>query len=897
MKFRLGARRKCATAIAAAIMFGLPSPALAQPQTYRFDIPAGDLAGALTRFARITRRQLVFDGAAARQARSAGVRGAMSAEAALARLLGGTGFSFRTGTAGVLIVERAARDAAALAQADAGEAGNSEIIVTGTNIRGVTPRSSPLTVIDRREMDARGAATAEQVINSLTQNFNSVNANGLAATRSGYFNINALNGVDLRGLGSGTTLVLLNGRRLSGSSNGRVVDVSLIPLSAVERVDVLTDSASSIYGSDAVGGVVNFVLRDHFRGLEATSAYGGADGQDEYRASLTGGLNWSTGNLVASASYFDRGALTTDERDFSSDVAGLYNLIPPEQRYGLFLSGRQDIGDRLTLNATGLYSRRSGTFNQYRDLGVLAGLGPYTTQSAYSFSSESWFGSLGGTYRVSDALIIDLTGSYSRLSDLSDDYETSTIRGPRTIGYRSRSQTYDATAGASGRLAALPGGDLSYSIGAGTTRETVASIHSYILESLGGGAPTIGADMYDRHRSTFYAYGELHLPLVGPGNAANGVHRLEIDASARYSHYSDFGGNLSPKIGILWAPTEGFNLRGSYGKTFRAPYLSDIGQIGVYQILNVVDYGYPDPTHGTAGTPIGLYIDDGVDSDLGPETSNLLALGLDLRPPSVPNLSLSFTYVSIDYTNRIARGDPGRGTGYIVQPDLYGDLYNFAPTRDDIAAILASSTFNGGDNVTGFDQTDLDALAANVDYILDNRLRNIAQSRQQAVDVSATYGFSRGPIAFTLGANATYILKSDARTTPDSPLLTQIDILGRPVDFRANAYVGLATGGFSGRLTGKYVGPYANPYTPASPRIGDWLTFDLTASYDFGARPGLLSGTSILLSVRNLLDTDPPYVADIGAGVTDGLSEPIGYDPANANPLGRYVALELRKRF
>jgi hypothetical protein len=241
--------------------------------------------------------------------------------------------------------------------------------------------------------------------------------------------------------------------------------------------------------------------------------------------------------------------------------------------------------------------------------------------------------------------------------------------------------------------------------------------------------------------------------------------------------------------------------------------------------------------------------------------------------------------------------DPGRGTGYILHPELYGELYNFAPTRADFAAILASSTFNGGDNVTGFDQTDLDAIVANVGYILDNRLRNIAQSRQQAIDVSAAYAFTRGSIAYTLGANATYILLSEARTAPDSPLISQVNVLGRPVDLRANAYVGLSTGLFSARLTGNYVGAYANPDTPAFPAIGDWLTFDLSARYDFGAKPGLLAGTSSLLSVRNLLNTNPPFVADLGPGVTGGLSEPIGYDPANASPLGRYIGIELRKRF
>ncbi len=886
MKKRVAITLRALLLAAGAAGATMPTAASAQ-QVTSFNVPAGDLGAALMAVARQAHREIYFSADLARPFRAPALRGRLSVEAAVSRLLAGTGLRHRIAANGAIVVERA--PGGADAGGAAAEIESAEIVVTGTNIRGVTPDSSPLTVLSRRELDARGATTAEGAVNTFTQNFNSVNANGTSASRGAFFNENGVNGVDLRGLGPGTTLVLLNGRRLAGSATGRVVDVSQIPLAAVSRIDLLTDSASSVYGSDAVGGVVNFVLLDRFEGLEARAAYGmtGDGALDEVRGSLTGGLNWSTGNLVASASYLNRSALTTDERSFSQSVGGLYTLSTPQERIGFFLSARQEIGDDVSLSADGLYNRRTGVFDLFRSLGLVAGI-PYQTQANYRQDSESWFGSLGATWRLGDMLTIDLAGSYSRSAEGLDALQTDNLFGPLTQAVRTQSQTWDMTARAGGRLLRLPGGNLAYSVGIGGTGETFAT--SNRVEQ----PPYLRTTSRERDRKTYYVFGEINLPLIASAMGVSGVNRLELNLSARYSDYSDFGDNFSPKIGILWSVTPGFNLRGSYGRTFRAPYLADIGRIGAYQITNPVDYGFPNPTSNSV--PIGLYIDDGVDANLGPETSNLLALGLDLRPPSVPRLSLSLTYVSIDYSNRIARGDPGRGTGYYLQPQLFQDLYNFSPTRADFAEILANSVLSI-DNVTSFDLTSLDAITANVGYILDNRLRNIAQSRQQAVDVTAAYGWALGGVNYSIGASLTYILESEARTTPSSPLIAQTNILGRPVDFRANAYAGLTTGGLSARLTGNYVGGYANPYTPASSRIDAWLTFDLTASYDFGDRPGPLAGLGIYLTVQNLFNTDPPFVADLGSGVTEGLSEPIGYDPANASPLGRYISIELRKRF
>src|SRR5262249_4297006 len=150
----------------------------------------------------------------------------------------------------------------------------SKVTVIGTTISGVYPASSPIEIYTSEDVARTGATTTEQFIAKLPQNL-STQSQYAAGQVVNQLNFDGVSSIDLRGLGVGTTLTLLNGHRMALSSSGRSADVSLIPASAIERVEVLTDGASAIYGSDAIGGVVNFVLRDNFEGAETRLSYGG----------------------------------------------------------------------------------------------------------------------------------------------------------------------------------------------------------------------------------------------------------------------------------------------------------------------------------------------------------------------------------------------------------------------------------------------------------------------------------------------------------------------------------------------------------------------------------------------------------------------------------------------
>jgi len=170
------------------------------------------------------------------------------------------------------------------------------ITVTGSNIpRTDTETASPVLVITREQIDRTGRTTVGEYLQSL-----SVDGAGSIPKSFGNGFAGGGSAVSLRGLGAGSTLVLLNGRRLAPfglADDGQKVftDLSTIPLDAVARIEVLKDGASSIYGSDAIAGVVNVILRNDYEGATATISYGWSQdgGGDQPKASLTAG----TGSL------------------------------------------------------------------------------------------------------------------------------------------------------------------------------------------------------------------------------------------------------------------------------------------------------------------------------------------------------------------------------------------------------------------------------------------------------------------------------------------------------------------------------------------------------------------------------------------------------------------------
>src|SRR6202142_1267606 len=192
-----------------------------------------------------------------------------------------------------------------------------EIVVTGSHIRGVENAGSKLIVIGRDQIDASGYGRVEDVLATVTQNFNRANA-AVQLPGPAFFNLNHGAEVQLRGLGEGTTLTLVNGQRQGAAGyQGTFTDVSTIPVSAIERIEILPEGTAALYGSDAIGGVVNIILRRDFEGVEARVRGSSADGDvTERSAALLLGHAWSRGNVMAGFQFNDSDALQCSARAY-----------------------------------------------------------------------------------------------------------------------------------------------------------------------------------------------------------------------------------------------------------------------------------------------------------------------------------------------------------------------------------------------------------------------------------------------------------------------------------------------------------------------------------------------------------------------------------------------------
>ena len=209
--------------------------------------------------------------------------------------------------------------------------------ITGSSIKRIqTEGALPVQTISRTELDRQGILSAEQLISTLNLNGNGLdNLAGNADVVSGQARgNNGATSANLRGQGASATLVLLNGRRVAAHGlNGGVVDLNQIPFAAVDRVEVLKDGASSIYGTDAIGGVINFILRKDFKGLSAsaTADVTEAGGGNILRGSVVGGfgdLDKDRFNLLATLSVSDHKKLAGSERSFVNTFQADRGLSP-----------------------------------------------------------------------------------------------------------------------------------------------------------------------------------------------------------------------------------------------------------------------------------------------------------------------------------------------------------------------------------------------------------------------------------------------------------------------------------------------------------------------------------------------------------------------------------------
>ena len=849
-----------------------------------FNIEAQEMGRALNEFGIQSGKEVYYLEADIAGRRVDGLEGTYSPEEAIRLLLEDTGIQYQDNGAGTILVgetyarqtrlreegPRSFRVAQAAPQDRVREigpriddAGDDEdydtIIVTGTNIRGVQNPTSPVFVYDREDIQLTGAATAQDFIRTLPQNLDASEtaAGGLTGPDTGFAGSAA--GVNIRGLGRSATLTLINGRRVaSGGGGGAFVDISLIPLSAIERVEVLTDGASAIYGADAVAGVVNFILRDDYDGVEsqirAGTATEGRGSPKEFQASQTVGKAWAAGNVMASYEYYRRNSLESNDRPFSEGADDPTDLLPNLQRHSVLINARREVAERLELFATGSFSSKEARLRLTGD-----SLGGRQTSN----SDEKLFsGNVSAQYVFPNDWRVSLSGGFSR----NEAGTIGTQNGAFDRDIDTAFNIWTADFVSDGKLFQAPGGAARFAIGGQFRTEKFDRSLVFTTSTSG----------FVIDREVYAVFGELVLPIIGDDNRAPGLYALDVTAAGRFEDFSDVGSSTNPKVGLRYAPVEGLNFRGTYSTAFQAP---DFFDLGVPRSLGPLPGSFVAPPPGSVAPAPPLLIAAGGNPDLGPETSRNYTIGVDYSPVFARNVEFSLTYFDINFEDRVGRPGPSIVLTYIA-PEAFGESLVLNP---DIAFVNALFNDPGFTNFFGIAPEEIGAF-------VDISLQNLASTKVRGFDIGFNY-IEETPVgSISFDFNGSYLLDFIDRTSDVSEPVQVLDTAGNPVDFRFRSSLAWTNRGYGATLAVTYVDDYASFETGVEASVDAWTTVDLNLSYDasFDFANSVFNNTRFNLNIRNLFDEDPPFVdQNLGVGVD--------FDGANASPLGRYIALSVTK--
>jgi outer membrane receptor protein involved in Fe transport len=739
-----------------------------------------------------------------------------------------------------------------------------EVLVTGSHIRGAGHLPSQLLQFDRAAIEQSVYATTDQFLTSLPQNFGGggtvTTASGVRGGEGSMNNKGQGSGINLRGLGNDSTLVLLNGHRMAPTGIGNFVDISMIPLNALERIDVLMDGASAVYGSDAVGGVVNFVTRKGYSGLETYARYGSVtDGNHhERQISQVLGSNWASGSGLLSYTYYDRSRLGS-ERNFpatvgdSTGLIGPVDLVPPEKRQGVFGSLAQDIGERIHLISDNLYSVRDTTSNFN-----FAG-------DDYRWGSKvkQYQGVLGAKVDLKAGWQTEFSAGYSNAKTTFTPVFNNTTQTP----FDSTSEVKSFDANVDGPAVEMPGGSARIAVGAHGRRES--------YDVTGWNSARTNFD-----RNVYAGYAELSLPLVGTPNRMRGLESLELSLATRYERYEKIGSTTNPKIGLVWKPSSALAFRSSYGRSFRAPIFNELDAS-----TNVAAaFMFPDPLVASGQTAAIVLF--GSNPELDPQKARTWSAGVDIEPEALSGFKASLTYFNIDFRDRIGTPIPTVnlfGTAFLADP-AYTTVIDRTPDPTVVGAIFADPSFfdaTGGVGPSG------------IGAIVDERLGNISRRREDGLDFSIARTFEATWGAIVAQGSGTYLFSFEDQSTPTTSFSDLLNTVSWPVDLRLRGSLDWRRQAFSIGATANYVDRYRDVRPDSTGSVGSWTTIDLRAEYKLEHWTSFLSNgshLSLALAVQNAFDRRPPHVAEL-------TPNRVTYDPTNSSPVGRFVAADLRLKW
>jgi iron complex outermembrane recepter protein len=727
-------------------------------------------------------------------------------------------------------------------------------VVTGTHIRGNTDSAFPITIYTREVIESSGAGTLQEFIQKIPQNFNggaSETTVGSAAGGGNAANTVDGTGVNLRGLGNDATLVLVNGRRVAPANTvANFVDLAMIPLYAVDRIEVVTDGASAIYGSDAVGGVVNIILGRNLDGAETRIRYGSVT-----RGSTTGrelgqtvGHGWDSGSAQLIYDYWDRTPLDGSSRTDTQSAPAPFMLLPEQIRHSAFFSVDDSVTDTIELLAEGTYAHRSTTRTQVGFPGRSSAI------------IDDYSGSTGARIELPRGAQLELTGSYTA----SDTHFTVVPEGTTTleVDERAKSQILSIDAKLDGKSFSLPAGDVRYAIGAQFRREELDYTDQLAMNE------------FDPSREVEAVFAEFRVPLVGPLSDASSALRLELTLADRLERYNEFGVTNNPQFGLIWRPFAELKARATYGTSFRAPLLSDLNPVP----FEVVPLPEPDPTTGGLTNTLAVF---GGNPGLKPEKARTWTAGLDFSSRAAPEFRASATYYDIRFTDVVT--DPEFSVNVLDVLSQEAILSTSIIQRNPSAARVQQLAATPG--YTNLFDIDLATIGA----IFDSRKHNLSIERTRGLDLDGSWSAQAALTNIELGLTGTYVFRFDTQFTPNASTVSILNTAYSPVDLRMRGRAVIQYSSLTFATFINFTNSYQEDDTVGGREIPAWTTVDATLRYRINSEHGPLADSALLLSVTNLLDKAPPFVPNPQFG--------INFDGANANALGRFVAVQLSKRW
>jgi outer membrane receptor protein involved in Fe transport len=866
--------RDTAMAGSAAGALLLSVPACAQgPAVQDYDISTQDLGSALSTLANASGLQLAANGDLIAGRKSGPVHGHFSPQEALDAALAGTGLIAMI--SGDTIIIRG-RSSVAANGAGAGRSGaqnveanttsESEITVTGTRIKGAPP-TFPVTTLTRDQIQVRGESDLGEVIRSLPQNFSGGQNPGVGFGAVGSENVTSGSALNLRGLGSDATLTLLDGHRLAYDSANQSIDISAIPVAAIERLEIVPDGASALYGSDAVGGVANVILRRDFSGLDTRIRVGstteGGGLQQEY--SLVGGSRWSTGGFIATADVSKVSAILAGDRAITSIIPSDTTLDPSQRVQSFVLSGHQALGRAVTFFADSFYTHRTSfTSYSYAFPNVLA------YGSTFHTDLKSWSIAPKASIRIGSAWQADLQGVHAedKVATNTNYFYLGENIGLYPVDYSNRLDSIEGSV--EGPLYQLPAGAIRLAAGGGYRSVGLRGVQQVI----NGGALASDTE-FQGHRHTAYGYGELFVPIFGPANARSGFQRLDLTFAGRFEHDAETGSVFTPRIGINYEPTADFGFEGSWGRSFKEPTIYQQASPTFAALGQASSYATGYPANAT------IIVRSGANPDLKPERARTLSGTFKLHPARIPGLHVDLSYFNIHYRNRILA--PISSIAGALDNPLYADFITLDPLASALDPIVSSAS-GGLENISGqaYDP-------ANVVAIIDNRYRNLSRYTASGVDIAIS-AIVHLPDGATLAPNAlASYLKSSRVSLAGEDAVQAAGTIYNPPHWRARLDAPWTKGSVTIAPAMNLIGGVTDTTTTNDAHVRGMTTFDLTLRY-VASDQARIKGLEVALSVLNIANRMPGRI-----------SVPASYYPAfdstNYSAQGRYVGLTVGKRW